>query len=738
VAVSGVIFGLFITPSTYFQVANTSGSSVVNGVTTTVTSGGTASSFSPCGAAVGPYFLQNSGDVFNYSFSPAVDGVNVPVVYSGAGVAGTTHFTVNGSGVSLTNGNLAGAAPSGCSPGLLAVVAGGDLTNNGNTSLNPNATVMLPNSGTITTLNVSSLAAASTINGLFITKGSTAALTYTNTSNQSLALCTNASAVSINSLLAVNELNSGLTLTWTVAVNPLHGTLVLGGTQTSTGGVITPTGFTYQPTASYTGADGFTILVSDGINTVATTVIVTINLVATVNAGTGQTICAGNTATMNGSFGGAASSATWSTNGTGSFNNNTATAVYTPGAADIAAGAVILTYLTNDPAGSCGPVSADMNLIISPSSGLLAGTVGGVQVCKTMNVGTPATYTDVSCNTILKIVPANLGGSTAVSGSISSCVKIENTIPVYNGKYYVARHYDIVPAVAPATPSANVTLYFTPAEMLAFNSDPSAFTFHFPLPVNNGDITDSVRIEQYHGTGTNPTNYSGALQTWSKANGLLVNYNTTTNLWEITVPATSFSGFWLTSKLRAVPLPITIEYFRGTNQGDNHMLDWKVNCTNTQFATLTLEFSSDGRSFTTLNSTRETAQRCLQPFSYTNVNPLNGITYYRLKMTDDFGVVTYSRIVALRNGSKGLDLINIVPNPVLNGVFKLNISSSESIKMEITVIDISGKMVVKQSANIIAGFISVDINVSRLAAGTYQVYGTTSYGRTRTLRLLIQ
>jgi len=271
---AGVIFGVFITPSTYFQVANTSGVSTVNGVTTTVTSGGTAGIFAPCGAAVGPYFLQNSGDFYNYSFSPAVDGVNVPVVYSGGGTAGTTHFAVNGSGVSLTNGNIVGPAPSGCSTGLLAVVSGGDLTNTGNLAANPNATVMLPNSGTVSSLNVSSLGTATTVSGLFITKGTNAAFSFTHSSNQLLSAPVIGPAVPINSLLAISSLNPNLTLTWTVAVNPLHGQLVLGGIQTSVGGVTSPTGFTYQRLPGYSGPDGFTIIASDGINSAATTVMV--------------------------------------------------------------------------------------------------------------------------------------------------------------------------------------------------------------------------------------------------------------------------------------------------------------------------------------------------------------------------------------------------------------------------------------------------------------------------------
>jgi hypothetical protein len=79
----------------------------------------------------------------------------------------------------------------------------------------------------------------------------------------------------------------------------------------------------------------------------------TIDPVATVDAGANQIICAGDTATMAASFGGGASSATWSTSGTVSFNNNSTTSIYTPSAADISAGSVVLTYTTNDPAGPC-------------------------------------------------------------------------------------------------------------------------------------------------------------------------------------------------------------------------------------------------------------------------------------------------------------------------------------------------------------------------------------------------
>jgi hypothetical protein len=78
----------------------------------------------------------------------------------------------------------------------------------------------------------------------------------------------------------------------------------------------------------------------------------------TVDAGGVQSICALASATLAGSIGGGATTATWSGGG-GAYapNNTTLNAVYTPSAAERLAGTVTLTLTTNDPAGPCVAVN---------------------------------------------------------------------------------------------------------------------------------------------------------------------------------------------------------------------------------------------------------------------------------------------------------------------------------------------------------------------------------------------
>ena len=113
---------------------------------------------------------------------------------------------------------------------------------------------------------------------------------------------------------------------------------------------------------------------------------------ATVNAGNDTTICDLGNLTLNGSFGGSASSITWSTSGDGAFgSSNTQITSYTPGANDIGVtfGATI-TLTTNDPAGSCPSVQDDLILTISSSAAVNAGN--DTTICEGSNANLQGSF----------------------------------------------------------------------------------------------------------------------------------------------------------------------------------------------------------------------------------------------------------------------------------------------------------------------------------------------------------
>ncbi|MFN5678778.1 MAG: PKD domain-containing protein [Flavobacteriia bacterium] len=108
-------------------------------------------------------------------------------------------------------------------------------------------------------------------------------------------------------------------------------------------------------------------------------VTITLNANPIAMAGNDTSICAGSTVLLQGSIGGAATSATWSTTGSGTFQSvSSLNTIYTPSAADISAGSVSLILTTNDPAGPCDPAKDTLNVVIIPIPTLTVGSSSAV------------------------------------------------------------------------------------------------------------------------------------------------------------------------------------------------------------------------------------------------------------------------------------------------------------------------------------------------------------------------
>ena len=185
-------------------------------------------------------------------------------------------------------------------------------------------------------------------------------------------------------------------------------------------------------------------------------------------------------------------------------------------------------------------------------------------------------------------------------------------------------------------------------------------------------------------------------------------------------------------------MPIVVNYLTGRKQGNNHLLNWKVTCNSTPRATMTLERSSDGRNYSGIYNIAADAVRCQQPFDHIDTDPLKGMNYYRLKVVDADGKVTYSTTVALLNADKGFDIISIAPNPVVNDNFKLNVTSAQAGKMEINIFDMQGRLVNRQTLSLIAGYNSMPVNVAKLSPGTYIIKSNMADDQSKLIRFVKQ
>lgn len=221
------------------------------------------------------------------------------------------------------------------------------------------------------------------------------------------------------------------------------------------------------------------------------------------------------------------------------------------------------------------------------------------------------------------------------------------------------------------------------------------------LKRNNGSAT-YADFKPFPGTSINASNGTG--RTIAGGFALRMGY-------------TSFSEFGI--GLSGVPLPVQLTTFSGYNEGSVNKLNW-----NTSSELNSMEFqierSADGINFQQIG-TEAAAGFSTQPLNYnfTDVSPLNGVNYYRLKMVDMDYTYTYSNIIAINpiGMTLGNDII-LFPNPSTDNVFA-NITTVDRREINIVVIDISGRLIMTNRVQLSEGNHIIPIGTSALAGGNY-------------------
>jgi hypothetical protein len=112
-------------------------------------------------------------------------------------------------------------------------------------------------------------------------------------------------------------------------------------------------------------------------------------------------------------------------------------------------------------------------------------------------------------------------------------------------------------------------------------------------------------------------------------------------------------------------LPLHLISFSCVNSGTANILQWQASDEiNTQ--AFDVERSTDGLHFSTIGSIRSVNNTGINLYSYTDNTISNRICFYRLKMIDQDGRFTYSKLLKVETGSIGR--LNIFPNPATNSV----------------------------------------------------------------------
>ena len=106
-------------------------------------------------------------------------------------------------------------------------------------------------------------------------------------------------------------------------------------------------------------------------------------------------------------------------------------------------------------------------------------------------------------------------------------------------------------------------------------------------------------------------------------------------------------------------------------------------------------------------------------------------------MYDKDGSITYSNIIVVMNGSRGVLISSMIPTVVKDRA-RLNISSSVKGSMQLVVTDISGRIMQHQTVSVDSGNQEIWLNASSLSAGMFQITGYINGEKTATFRFIKQ
>ncbi|MGI4875111.1 MAG: hypothetical protein ACRYFX_28485 [Janthinobacterium lividum] len=142
----------------------------------------------------------------------------------------------------------------------------------------------------------------------------------------------------------------------------------------------------------------------------------------------------------------------------------------------------------------------------------------------------------------------------------------------------------------------------------------------------------------------------------------------------------SFSQFGLGQTQAGSPLPVTLVSFAATASGAcSAHLTW-TSASETNSNRYEVERSIDGQSFVLVSPVPSRNSASGATYTYLDLTPGAGTTYYRLRLVDLDGSSTYSPVVALASACPGTGLA-LVPNPATSSVRVLGLHPGQYLRV---------------------------------------------------------
>ncbi|WP_139135311.1 T9SS type A sorting domain-containing protein [Roseivirga sp. 4D4] len=187
-------------------------------------------------------------------------------------------------------------------------------------------------------------------------------------------------------------------------------------------------------------------------------------------------------------------------------------------------------------------------------------------------------------------------------------------------------------------------------------------------------------------------------------------------------------------------LPITLISFDVNNYKDDQVkLDW-VTASEVNNAFYTIERSTDGVNFETVANLDGAGNSSdLLYYTFVDVNPLNGTSFYRLKQTDFGGEFDYSEIRSVKVERQFEANFSAYPNPIVQGEsLTINYTVESDQVLSLTILSNTGQVIHRQEQQVYASQQSFQIQTDKMKKGLNLLRILDRDNNTKILKILVR
>ncbi|MCP4439436.1 MAG: T9SS type A sorting domain-containing protein [Aureispira sp.] len=329
---------------------------------------------------------------------------------------------------------------------------------------------------------------------------------------------------------------------------------------------------------------------------------------------------------------------------------------------------------------------------------------------------------DVNGKPILSLLDSTSTADTDSLLNVNIGVDFDATVQWWNAKPYLQRTWKVDPTNNVA---GKVRLYFTQEELDSLG----VYTFDGVAPIPSTELV----LWKFPDTVTVGVPVQVPFTVIPLSGAVADPFSATTDVYAIEFEVSSFSGFMLQPTDAALlPVADLLSFDARLNTENTTELDWEVN-SNNNLAYFVIERSEDGIAFEEMD--KVIAYNKKLAYGFVDLQPLVGNTYYRLRLVDVDGRISYSRVRTVY--MDGVDVIEIFPIPN-NGVFTIRLESTSAKNLSIQLWDQLGRRVYETEKSVNRGINQLEIQTIKLSNGVYYLQLRDEYGLGKQQKMIIE